>query len=112
MALTVRDNGRPFELIGGLSVMNKDVWSRWIIAVITAFCVWPAPVAAQDRPADEPNPPWKAELSKLPTPRTADGKPDLNGIWLRARHWVDVRLGPNNAPGAVPLQDASGNVAT
>ena len=27
-------------------------------------------------PGDSINPPWKAELSRLPTPRTPDGKPD------------------------------------
>lgn len=80
------------------------------IAAIAAFCLSALPAAAQDRPADEPNPPWKAELSKLPTPRTADGKPDLNGVWERARHWVDVRLGPNNE-GLAPTIDEKGNVA-
>ena len=39
---------------------------------------------AQRMPADDPNPEWKAELEKKPTPRSPDGKPVLVGMWQRS----------------------------
>ena len=39
---------------------------------------------AQRLPQDNPNPEWKAELEKKATPRAADGKPVLLGMWQRA----------------------------
>jgi hypothetical protein len=38
---------------------------------------------AQYAPADAKDLSWRAELSRLPTPRTPDGKPDLSGWWQR-----------------------------
>ena len=91
--------------------MKRYMRSLTMISVSALLCLAAGPLTAQDRPADEPNPPWKAELSKLPTPRTADGKPNLNGIWLRARHWADALLGPNRVPGDdVMTQDEKGNI--
>jgi hypothetical protein len=94
------------------NAMNRCPCSLKIASVAVAMlCLALRPIGAQDRPADEPNPPWKAELSKLPTPRTADDKPNLNGIWMRARHAAEVRLGPNRVPGDdSTTQDEKGNI--
>jgi hypothetical protein len=49
---------------------------------------------AQRMPADDPNPDWKAELEKKPTPRGPDGKPVLVGMWQRARGSFLAEHGP------------------
>src|SRR5688572_19073255 len=51
-------------------------------------------VVAQRLPLDDPNPEWKAELSKKPTPRGADGKPVLVGMWQRGRASFTAEHGP------------------
>src|SRR5687768_10516833 len=49
---------------------------------------------AQRLPLDDPNPEWKAELSKKPTPRGADGKPSLVGMWQRSDAGFTAEHGP------------------
>jgi hypothetical protein len=64
---------------------------------------------AQNAGADDPNPPWKAELSHLPTPRMPDGKPDLSGVWQRAMNSGARLLGENTLLNE-GVADAKGNV--
>src|SRR5688572_26312858 len=51
-------------------------------------------VAAQRLPPDDPNPEWKAELSKKSTPRGPDGKPVLVGMWDRSGAGFTAEHGP------------------
>ena len=44
-----------------------------------ALMIVPIALFAQQKPLDDPNPPWKAELEKKATPRGPDGKPRLEG---------------------------------
>ena len=49
---------------------------------------------AQRKPLDDPNPPWKAELSAKQTPRGEDGKPVLVGMWQRSGGSFEAEHGP------------------
>jgi hypothetical protein len=52
-----------------------------------------SPALAQVGPADGANPSWKDELSRHPTPRTADGKPDLSALWQKGPSRKQERFG-------------------
>ena len=59
-----------------------------------AVLVMGSAAVAQRKPLDDPNPPWKAELSKKPTPSGEDGKPELVGMWQRSGPSFLVEYGP------------------
>jgi hypothetical protein len=50
-------------------------------------------LTAQRGPWDAQNPPWKEELSHRPTPRTPDGKVELNGSWQKGQPRRSERFG-------------------
>jgi hypothetical protein len=65
-------------------------------AVIMALCLTPSAASPQSSPNDDPNPPWKDELMKKPTPRRPDGKPDLSGMWQRSQASIDLKYSVSN----------------
>jgi len=56
-----------------------------LIALVALALVVAVPVAAQQRGAAAPAPAPAADPSKKPTPKLADGHPDLNGYWAIGR---------------------------
>jgi hypothetical protein len=84
--------------------------SRVCVAALAAIAVLLVASAgmAQVHPYDAQNPPWKDKLSHLPTPRTPDGHPDLNGLWLMGESHVDERFGETLI--SKTEVDAKGNV--
>jgi len=48
---------------------------------------------AQMAPSDARHPSWKDELARAQTPRGADGKPDLNGMWKKSESGQSERFG-------------------
>jgi len=77
------------------------------LAAVVVFSV-ASPGVAQVHPSDARNPPWKDELSRHPTPRTADGKPDLNGLWEKGVSHVDELFGETLT--STSNVDAKGNI--
>ncbi|PYR63239.1 MAG: hypothetical protein DMF88_25675, partial [Acidobacteria bacterium] len=58
----------------------KFITSLALLAALAAL-----PAAAQQRGAAAPAPNTAADPSKKPTPKLADGRPDLNGYWAIGR---------------------------
>src|SRR5437879_6532477 len=84
--------------------------SRVFVAAIAVLLVASSSATkAQNAPADAPNPPWKAKLSRLPTPRTPDGKPNLSGVWQRNQNSGARLLGENTLLNE-GIADKKGNV--
>jgi hypothetical protein len=71
--------------------MNKLSLVGVCAAVVLSI---PVLSVAQTPPQDDPNPPWKAELEKKPTPRGPDGKPILVGMWQRSGTSFLAERGP------------------
>src|SRR5881296_314950 len=55
------------------------MWSVVVLAAVFAATV--ATAASSSAQAQVPGAPGIAELAKKPTPRLANGRPDLNGTW-------------------------------
>src|SRR5437879_6182734 len=90
--------------------MEESVRSRGCGAVLmaAALLLFASAAAAQQRTGADGLNPWKEELSRRPTPRTAEGKPDLNGLWQRGQSRRGELLGEIFT--STSTTDAKGNV--
>src|SRR5260370_5663916 len=101
---------RAFRMFKGESRMGTGFQSRKATVIGLAFLVagsglvWAqtnsAPAAAPQPAAAKPKPNWPPEG---PTPRTADGKPDLSGNWAPNAIRENVDLAGVLAAAGTPL---------
>src|SRR5262245_6034900 len=81
----------------------------FVAATVVLLVASSSATKAQNAASDDPNPPWKAKLAQLPTPRTPEGKPDLSGVWQRGEN-RGARLLGDNLLSNEGVRDEKGNV--